>query len=283
VSDAAWALQQARQVGPIAPPKAEARPIPKKLHTGPLHSTVAGRTDHLPSNVPNGAYVLPADIVSGFGEGNTTAGFKVAKRMFDGANRHYSGTPYAGDNGPYGQGAGPYGMARGGSAGSPYTFSNDVTGASRGETYGAILAKHSPSNTNVGYIQYGASPQQTRIHDIQVHPDHRRNGVAASMMDHLKSEFPHNKINWGMTTPEGEKFKRAYYQRAIGGEVHNQQDHVPVAVAGGEHVISPQEVAWAGMGDMDAGHRALDDFVLRQRKLLIKTLKKLPGPKRGNE
>jgi hypothetical protein len=66
---------------------------------------------------------------------------------------------------------------------------------------------------------------------------------------------------------------------ASGGAV----DHVPVAVAGGEHVISPQEVAWAGMGDMDAGHKALDDFVLRQRKLLIKTLKKLPGPKRGDE
>jgi hypothetical protein len=70
---------------------------------------------------------------------------------------------------------------------------------------------------------------------------------------------------------------------AVGGSVEDGEQGVPVAVAGGEHVISPQEVAWAGMGDMDAGHKALDDFVLRQRKLLIKTLKKLPGPKRGNE
>jgi hypothetical protein len=180
MSDVAWALQQARQVGPIAPPKAAAQPI-KKLHTGPLNSTVAGRTDHLPSNVPNGAYVLPADIMSGFGEGNTMAGFKVAKRMFADANRRYGGLPYSGGNGPYGQPSAPYGLGAG------------------GET----------------------------------------------------------------DTKDG--------------------NHVPVAVAGGEHVISPQEVAWAGMGDMDAGHKALDDFVLRQRKLLIKTLKKLPGPKRGDE
>src|ERR1700722_15727776 len=111
--DAAWALQTARGVGPIAPPHAHPHPI-HKLHTGPLHSTVAGRTDHLPSNVPNGSYVLPADIVSAMGEGNTMAGFKVAKRMFEGAKRHFSGTPYAGDNGPYGQSGGPYGMADGG-------------------------------------------------------------------------------------------------------------------------------------------------------------------------
>src|ERR1700722_9626996 len=115
--DAAWALQTARGVGPIAPPHAHPHPI-HKLHTGPLHSTVAGRTDHLPSNVPNGAYVLPADIVSAMGEGNTMAGFKVAKRMFEGARRHFGGLPYAGGNGPYGQSGGPYGMASGGTPAS---------------------------------------------------------------------------------------------------------------------------------------------------------------------
>lgn len=182
MTDATWALQQARQVGPIAPPTAQAQPI-KKLHTGPLHSTVAGRSDHLPSNVPNGAYVLPADIISGMGEGNTMAGFKAAKKMFEGANRQYNAAPYAGDNGAYGQGYSPYGM-----------------GSATGGTVGAS-----------------------------------------------------------------------------GG------NHVPVAVAGGEHVIAPHEVAWAGMGDMNAGHKALDEFVLRQRKMLIKTLKGLPGPKRGDE
>lgn len=53
-----------------------------KIHVGPIHSNVAGRTDHLPINVPSGAYVIPADIISGFGEGNTMAGFKIANKIF---------------------------------------------------------------------------------------------------------------------------------------------------------------------------------------------------------
>jgi hypothetical protein len=173
MNDVAWALQTARGVGPVHPPHAHAHPI-HKLHTGPLHSTVAGRTDHLPSQVPNGSFVIPADVVSGFGEGNSMAGFKVLKRMFQNAHRQYGGTPYGGNSGPYGSGSAPYGgMARGGAT-----------------------------------------------------------------------------------------------------------DSVPVAVAGGEHVLAPHEVAFAGMGDMEKGHRVLDEFVIQSRKKLIDTLKKLPGPKR---
>jgi len=53
-----------------------------KTHVGPIHSNVAGRTDHLPMHVPSGAYVIPADIVSALGEGNTMAGFKILNNMF---------------------------------------------------------------------------------------------------------------------------------------------------------------------------------------------------------
>lgn len=174
MDDVAYALQTARQVGPVHPPHAHAHPI-HKLHTGPLHSTVAGRTDHLPSNLPNHSYVLPADAVNHWGEDNSIAGFKVIKRMFEGAHRLYGGMPYGGDGGPYGQGSMPYG----------------------------------------GHAEGGS----------------------------------------------------------IGG-------HVPVAVAGGEYALKPEEVMFAGLGDMEAGHRALDDFVLRTRQEHIKTLKKLAPPKR---
>ena len=52
---------------------------------------------------------------------------------------------------------------------------------------------------------------------------------------------------------------------ADGGSTEGKEG-VPVAVAGGEHVLAPHmwEVAFAGMGNMDMGHRALDEFVLRQ-------------------
>lgn len=149
------------------------RKFKTRLHVGPIHSAVAGRTDHLPMHVPSGSYVLPADIVSAHGEGSTIAGFKVMRRMF-------GGTPYGGNSGPYGQGSGPYGE---------------------------------PIN------------------------------------------------------------------RASGGEADGEDEGVPIVAAGGELVLSPAQVRWAGGGDLDAGHKVLDEFVKRSRAKLIKTLKKLPPPK----
>lgn len=64
----------------------------EKVHIGPIHSPVAGRTDHLPVHVPSGSYVIPADIISAMGEGNTMAGFKVAEKIFKAAPEQ-SGMP----------------------------------------------------------------------------------------------------------------------------------------------------------------------------------------------
>lgn len=144
-----------------------------RLHVGPIHSSVSGRTDHLPLHVPSGSYVLPADIVSAHGEGSTIAGFKVMRRTF-------GGTPYGGGKTPYGQSGGPY----------------------------------------------------------------------------------------------GEKL-------ATGGEAGGGDEGIPVVVAGGEYILSPQQVRFAGNGDLDAGHKVLDDFVTRSRGELIKTLQNLPGPKKN--
>jgi hypothetical protein len=144
-----------------APPRVA---VGQKLHTGPIHSQVSGRTDHLPVHVPSGSYVIPADIVSAKGEGNTMSGFKQVNHMFDELRRMYAGSPYG----------------------------------------------------------------------------------AATM------------------------------GRAEGGPVEG----VPVVVAGGEYVLTPNEVLLAGDGDMDAGHKALDDFVIKKRAETVKTLKKLPGPKK---
>lgn len=58
--------------------KADGGPV----HVGPIHSAVGGRTDHLAMQVPEGAYVIPADVVSGLGEGNTANGQKILQGMF---------------------------------------------------------------------------------------------------------------------------------------------------------------------------------------------------------
>jgi len=143
-----------------------------KVHTGPIHSSVAGRTDHLPMNVPSGSYVIPADIISAMGEGNTMAGFKQMKRIM------YGGTPYGAEGAPYGARGGPY-----------------------------------------------------------------------------NEPLP---------------------EKAAGGSTQT----VPIIAAGGEYVISPEEVLKVGKGDLDTGHRVLDEFVKRMRAETVKTLKALPGPKK---
>jgi hypothetical protein len=140
------------------------------VHTGPIHSAVAGRTDHLPMHVPSGSYVIPADIVSAAGEGNTMAGFKIMRLMF-------SGTPYE-------QGSEPYGQSK---------------------------------------------------------------------------------------TP---------YNEPLPGKAEGGAATVPIVAAGGEHVISPEEVLSIGGGNLELGHRALDEFVKRMRKETVKTLQSLPGPKK---
>jgi hypothetical protein len=150
----AIALNTARHAKAEGGPMQRAAPkAADGVHLGPIHSPVAGRTDHLPMHVPSGSYVIPADIVSSLGEGNTMAGYRAVKMMFRDAQ----------------EGA----FAAGGGVGEP----------------------------------------------------------------------------------------------------------VPIVAAGGEYVLSPDEVIWAGRGDLDAGHRALDNWIKATRKDLIKTLQKLPGPK----
>jgi hypothetical protein len=66
----------------MPPPDEKQTMVDGKIHSGAIDSPVAGRTDHLPVHVASGSYVIPADIISAMGEGNTAAGFKVAKMIF---------------------------------------------------------------------------------------------------------------------------------------------------------------------------------------------------------
>jgi hypothetical protein len=53
-----------------------------RVHVGPIIGATGGRADKRPMHVPDGAYVLTADHVSGIGEGNTHAGMERLNRMF---------------------------------------------------------------------------------------------------------------------------------------------------------------------------------------------------------
>ena len=54
------------------------------VHVGPVVGSTGGRDDALPINVPSGAFVLPADTVSGIpgAGGNTLAGMKILEKQF---------------------------------------------------------------------------------------------------------------------------------------------------------------------------------------------------------
>lgn len=65
----------------MADPVAAALAIAKP-HVGPIESAVGGRTDHHPLDVPAESFVIPADVVSSLGQGNTANGMAVLNRMF---------------------------------------------------------------------------------------------------------------------------------------------------------------------------------------------------------
>lgn len=164
-------------------------------HVGLITMAVGGRTDHLPMNVLEGSYVLPADIVSGLGEGNTLAGSKLISTMFS--------------SGPFGVSAKAPQFAR-------------VTQPSLGE--------------------YNAMQNLFGINDV---------GSISTA------------------------------QKADGGPVMSGNYRpVPIVAAGGEYVIHPDVVRKLGNGSMEKGHDYLDKFVVGVRKHLVKTLSKLPGPRR---
>ena len=150
-----------------------------KVHVGPIHSPVAGRTDHLPMHVPSGAYVIPADIISAMGEGNTMAGFRVAKSIFQ------------------------------------------------------PVVKPSSIFNPIPYM----------------------------------SGFPGASAYLGLP------------KRATGGPIGLPFEPVPIVAAGGEYVIHPDHVTAMGGGNIDAGHKMLDEFVKKYRAKTVKTLQKLPPPK----
>lgn len=121
------------------------------VHVGPVMGATGGRSDELPVSVPSGSFVVPADVVSSLGEGNTAAG-----------------------------------------------------------------------------------------------------------MEKLRAQYPQS------GAPNG---------RASGGSVP-----VPIKISDGEFVISPEDVAAIGGGDMAKGHKMLDAMMVKLRKDHIKTLAALPPP-----
>lgn len=88
------------ETGPTKPGQATT------THEGSIKAPIAGRTDHLPMHVASGSYVVPADIVSAIGEGNTETGFAILDHMIK--LRKHGQKPLAGNPVPIVAAGGEY-------------------------------------------------------------------------------------------------------------------------------------------------------------------------------
>jgi hypothetical protein len=57
-------------------------PLRNNVRSGPLCGATGGRADKLPIKVRDHSHVIPADVVSALGQGNTARGMQVLTAMF---------------------------------------------------------------------------------------------------------------------------------------------------------------------------------------------------------
>lgn len=108
------------------------------------------------------------------------------------------------------------------------------------------------------------------------HPMRVASGSYILPADHVSALGQNNTLS-------GAKFLRRKFGMGGGAYADGGEVSVPVDVilAGGEYVLSPDQVRKVGGGDIKRGHQRLDDWVLETRKNHIKTLRNLKPPKRS--
>lgn len=98
--DPSWTRQDWRGAGDVS--------------TGFLGGATLGRADAIRTQAPGGAYVLPADVVSGLGEGNSEAGARVWDQMLHTLPYGIQGSPQAHGTRSLPHPVAPMGQSKGG-------------------------------------------------------------------------------------------------------------------------------------------------------------------------
>lgn len=130
--------------------------VREQFHIGGLfHGATPGRADKVPVSVPAKSYVVPADVVSGVGQGNTAAGAKVLDNMF--------GTPYGVKAGGH---AGGIGIPKPPHINVPAA---NIPAAGKGLAAGGHMAHGgSGESSQPGFVPIYASHGEYLVHPEQV-------------------------------------------------------------------------------------------------------------------
>lgn len=140
-----------------------------------------------------------------------------------------------------------------------------VSGLSEGNTLSGSALLDRMFNTEPAGVAPGTGPNGMKLKGGRGHADFPREQTLH--MPHLAPSAEH-----GVAETE----KRG---GLTGKKKHMDKAPVPVVVAGGEYYVPPEAIA-AKFGDLDRGHKIMDQWVVHRRKKNIKELSKLPGPKK---
>lgn len=99
--------------------------------------------------------------------------------------------------------------------------------------------------------------------------------AGAARMQRVLETGPHGIPLSGGRRGSGPPRPPSPMREAKGGGV---PENTPVKLSHGEVVATPEQVLRWGRGDREAGHKALDAWIVNERKKQIKVLQKLPGP-----
>jgi hypothetical protein len=243
------------------------------------------------------------------------AGFKIAKSIFSVAGPYgqkITGAPYGGGEMPYGQpsphkaGGGAADSGRAASTGNPVASARIAAGDTRVAANRAAAA---------GYAQQANARDGTPIPShLQGYPQAGSGSGGGGGGGGTGNIFGYRGFN-DMRDGGGKGQSGSTFQGGIGmpgliggamnlvgvtpysgpqgagsiapparpfaaGGPAEAENAVPIVAAGGEYVVSPDEVTHIGGGSLDDGHKILDAFVKKMRKKTIRTLQGLPGPKK---
>ena len=102
--------------------------------------------------------------------------------------------------------------------------------------------------------------------------------AGSNIMEHILKTGPWATTNMPLRHGRGvPSAPRAFHPQAKKGGA----EHKPTKIiaAGGEYLIEPDIVRAIGGGDIDKGHKLLDNMIRTIRKQVAKQMLKLPGPK----